>query len=423
MEATKQAVSEISEANLDEWATDTRGPVALHLKQRLAPVESPNGEGGIVYPPTYADIGYNIDVLSDGTKVALIDSVGSQANRMEPVFMEALEGEEPNPLAQFIPQIKIIVDHRTEGTNTEWVDTLSLLEIPHRAADAIVRSCPGLVEELESAFQTLRQSGNCSRLCELAPTSLVFGVWDSRGGSGEKRPRLVRSIIRAWDVEELHAAAQYTSTAKLLDDGSRDELKEELEKLKKKKRGVSKLSDAGFAEVPSLFRKSKMADFIDGKPNPEARIGGGVLVHGAIERDVTINLLALRGLRGGDPDETARIQKYLLGLTLLTAIAETDLFLREGCLLRHTGKDIWHAIPRRAAPMPIELSTERGAQCLMDYTKQAHSPFKERLEVLIKQKEKEEDKYFEEWQRLSFKFDLGAAKNLLLKKNVKDGED
>ena len=34
-------------------------------------------------------------------------------------------------------------------------------------------------------------------MCALAPTSLVFGVWDSRGGTGEKRPRLVRAIIRA----------------------------------------------------------------------------------------------------------------------------------------------------------------------------------------------------------------------------------
>jgi CRISPR-associated protein Csb1 len=68
---------------INRWADDPQGSVALHLKQKLVPVE---GEGGVIFPPTYADIGYNIDELSDGTKVATIDSVGSQANRMEPIY-------------------------------------------------------------------------------------------------------------------------------------------------------------------------------------------------------------------------------------------------------------------------------------------------------------------------------------------------
>lgn len=67
---------------INDWADNRDGPVALACKQKLLPVE---GEGGVIFPPTYADIGYNIDTLSDGTKVATIDSVGSQANRMEPI--------------------------------------------------------------------------------------------------------------------------------------------------------------------------------------------------------------------------------------------------------------------------------------------------------------------------------------------------
>jgi hypothetical protein len=50
---------------IDVWADDRNGRVALHLKQKLLPVE---GEGAVIFPPTYADIGYNIDILSDGTK-------------------------------------------------------------------------------------------------------------------------------------------------------------------------------------------------------------------------------------------------------------------------------------------------------------------------------------------------------------------
>jgi CRISPR-associated protein Csb1 len=43
---------------------------------------------------------YNIDTLSDGTRVCTIDSVGSQANRMEPIFKAP-------PYSQLVPQIDI----------------------------------------------------------------------------------------------------------------------------------------------------------------------------------------------------------------------------------------------------------------------------------------------------------------------------
>jgi CRISPR-associated protein Csb1 len=59
---------------LSKWTDNAAGPVALHLQQKLLPVE---GAGGVIFPPTYADIGYNIDTLSDGSRVATIDSVGS----------------------------------------------------------------------------------------------------------------------------------------------------------------------------------------------------------------------------------------------------------------------------------------------------------------------------------------------------------
>ncbi len=105
----RTAETPVTEKLLDEWAMDSNGPVALHLKQKLLPVESVDGVDGIVYPPTYADIGYNIDTLSDGTKVALIDSVGSQANRMEPIFKAAFG---PDPEAWLVPQIEIVLHTR-----------------------------------------------------------------------------------------------------------------------------------------------------------------------------------------------------------------------------------------------------------------------------------------------------------------------
>jgi CRISPR-associated protein Csb1 len=371
---------------LDIWATDPTGPVALHLKQQLLPVEVVEGQNqegevvGIIFPPTYADIGYNIDTLADGTRVATIDSVGSQANRLEPI----LKNESKSRNDWLVPQIQIKLN---EGR------TVSLLDLPHRAADSVVRSSPGLLRLAQEAFESLR-NGDAGPLCALAPTSLVFGVWDSRGESGEKRPRLVRSIIRAWNVEALHAAAQFNSVWKELN----PQQQEELTKAVKDKDKEGKLSTAGLADAPAVFRKTDK-----GAPNREARVLGGIIAHGRIERQVTVNLIALRALRGKDDShdtETKAIRKYLLGLSLMVATADIDLFLREGCLLRYgDGRDIWNQVPRRGDLSEVILEKS----VIEQYVNSAANHFRPK------------------WPKdLEFAFDLKEAKKLLLKKP--DGE-
>src|SRR5690625_26853 len=344
----------VTDELLNQWATDPNGPVALHLKQKLLPVE---GKGGVIFPPTYADIGYNIDTLSDGTKGATIDSVGSQANRMEPLFKSTSKddnGEELNPLAALVPQVQIILNpvpddkkklakglasleeddekkkekvkelekKEVEELRKLWIESTlfderrqSLLDLAHRSADAVVKATPELRKLIDPAFVALSRHGNAGPLCAVAPTSLLFGVWDSRDGTGEKRPRLVRSVIRAWDVDVLHSAAQFNSVWKALSEEDQDALKEEEKKKSKVKRSV-----AGLADAPSSFRPdSKATKFLNGVANPEARVLGGVLANGSIERTVTINLVALRGLHGGTDKETKQIRKYLLTLALLAA--------------------------------------------------------------------------------------------------------
>ena len=115
-----------------------------------------------------------------------------------------------------------------------------------------------------------------------------------------------------------------------------------------KKQG-KKLSVKGLADAPAVFRKvSKAAEghipqFKGGTANPERRILGGVIAKGGIERTVTINLVALRGLQAGSPEETKALRSYLLALALMAATAEIDLFLREGCHLRFKNmEDKWH---------------------------------------------------------------------------------
>ncbi len=393
----------------DSWLA-AGGPVALRLRQKLLPVEADENGRGVIFPPTYADIGYNIDTLADGTRVVTIDSVGSQSNRLEPIFKSTgkdEQGNELNPLASLVPQVEIILhkaggkkgNKKQEGEDGH-VEKRSLLDLAHRSADAVVLASPTLAPEIAKAFEALRDKGNAAPLAAIAPTSLVFGVWDSRGGTGEKRPRLVRSVIRAWNVEVLHSAAQFNSVWKALSEEQKNELVAE-----EKKKGKLELSAVGLKDTPATFRKTdKIPQFVSDAPNPEARILGGVLTKGSVERDVTINLVALRGIRGKDDIETKEVQRYLLGLALLAATADLELFLREGCLLRYANNDTWTTVPRRGEPTVVSLP-EHGQ--LVAYAMAAAEPFKAKWPKDQTGKD----------LPLEHKFDIDEAKKLLAKKD------
>ncbi|WP_417847149.1 type I-U CRISPR-associated RAMP protein Csb1/Cas7u [Thalassoglobus sp.] len=396
MTESKVSSAKLTAELLDSWATDPKGPVALHLKQRLRAVEGDEDEPQIVYPPTYADIGYNVDQLADGTRVALIDSVGSQANRLEPIFKSGSE------LADLVPQIDIILRKEGCGECAEckkakpkvdkcenpWKEKRSLFDLAHRAADAVVQSSPTLLPKVAEAFATMRKTGDASLLCTIAPTSLLFGCWDSRGGSGEKRPRLVRSIIRAWDVDELHTAAQFNSIWKALDDDQKSGLEKALPKGKK-------LSEKGFKDAPAVKYK-------DGR-----RVLGGIVARGPIQRDVTINLVALRGLNGGEHSDSLR--KYLLALSILSGTTDIELFLREGCHLRYADDaDQWSIVPRRGKNAPIDLVSDDARKVAGEYASEHSKPFKKAWDELKLGREHE--------------FDLKAAKDLLGKSTEEDGE-
>lgn len=371
---------------IESWANDPAAPVALHLKQKLTSVECINKDDRcIIYPPTYADIGYNIDPV-DGKKVALVDSVGSQANRMEPLFKSTSDRRED----WLVPQIQIALGKDTKEAKAT---RLSLLDLAHRGADAVVQSSGQLAKDVRAAFAKLRETGDAVPLCAIAPTSLLFGVWDSRGSSSEKRPRLIRSVIRAWDVEVLHGAAQFNSVWKELDEKQRKELQDEAKKQKKK------LSVKGFADAPAIFRDTKAPQYVEGLPNPEARVLGGVLVKDSIERTVTINLVALRGLQGSEAKETKALRSYLLSLALIAATAEMDLFLREGCHLRYTGDDKWFSIPRRGEITEVHLAAEQAAAIFTKTAKDGANHFRSK------------------WPKeMDYIFDVAEAKKLLAAK-------
>jgi CRISPR-associated protein Csb1 len=318
-------MSKLDETMIQSWL-DPKGPVALVLKEHLMPVE---GELGVFFPPTYANDKqpYNIDTLSDGTKVATVDSVGSQANRMEPMFGTGPSGDPE--LAKLVPQVTIDIG---EGKS------VSILEAGHRLGDAIVRAST-LKDRAREAFETFLAKGDVSEIAKLGPTSLVFGVWDSRDTQA-KLPRLVQSAIRAWDVDELHRSAQYFPPI----DYSKLDVFSDAEAKKSENNPKSPLAQRGFVPVPS------------------SGAHGGIVARGPIVRDVTINLIALRRLRAAENQET--LHRYILGLCLVAATEPLDGFLRQGCLLVPKAEQPagWEEVARTGARKSVPLDNKAARE-------------------------------------------------------------
>lgn len=331
-------------------ACESSGPVALTLRQKLLPVE---GADAVIFPPTYAtnaSIPYNIDTLSDGTKIAMIDSVGAQANRMEPLFKATANGTDQSPYASLVPQVTI-----TYGDN----NSISLLDVGHRLGDALIRSTE-LAEEVNSTFNDYLKSGDVSAIAKLAPTSLVFGVWDSRNTQA-KLPRIVQSVIRAWNVDTLRRSAQYNPPVNYTD----LQVFSEAEKKKGEGNQKSPLAQRGFVSVPATNEH------------------GGILVHGEIRRDITINLVALRRLNG---EHCSELRHYILGLALVSATAPLDSFLRQGCLITPDPDvpAVWTSVARNGKREELILDEEKA----LSFAKDAASSFERAYGVKLGEEQK-----------------------------------
>lgn len=280
----------------DAWLADT-GPAALVIREHLIPVE---GEDGVLFPATYAAAedkgkfpgGYNINEFPDGKNVCLIDSVGSQANRIEPIFARP-------ECAGLVPQVVVNAGQ-----------PVNLLEAGHRAGDAIVR-CSALKDELQAAFKDVLK-GNAEPLARIAPTSLVFGVWDSRDTQA-KLPRLLASTVRAFDVRKLTRSAQYVPAAAYIEHKLLDEPAD--------KKTSDAYAERGFVHVPASGSH------------------GGVIATGGVRRDATLSLAALRLLAVREAngtlstDKTQALRRYILGLALTALTAPQTTYLRQGCNL------------------------------------------------------------------------------------------
>jgi len=294
-----------------DWLTQRDMPVSITLSEILEPS---GGMSAVIFPPTYArdrnsDHPYPIsDLRNDmspeaaadkaAVNICQLDSVGSQANRMEPCFAR-------EPFKKLVPQFIISADGQK----------VNLLEVGHRIADGAVRFS-GLADDTKKAIAALKESCNAQEIAKIAPTSLVFGFWDSRD-SQYKSARIISSTIQATNVAPLKRSAQFTpafdpTSVGLEADTSVTETHEEMEK--------HPLAQIGLRSIPAVDKH------------------GGVRVFGPIIRHTEINLVNLRALaatnaKGIDEPQTMKLRRYILGLCLIAGRFQPNYNLRQGCLL------------------------------------------------------------------------------------------
>jgi len=213
---------------------------------------------------------------------------------------------------------------------------VSILRAGHRAADAIVR-CSALRDNLHAAFKSLL-AGDASPLAKVAPTSLIFGVWDSRDTQA-KSPRLFASTIRAFDVRALTRSAVFVPSVDFVAEGLLDEpTDEKTHKL---------FSSRGFLHAPA------------------SRSHGGIIATGGVRREAVLHLAGLRVIRSGDASTTEKLQRYLLGLGLVALTAPPANYLRSGCNL----------VPVHAKPATLEVVKVDGSREVFTCTVDAAMTF------------------------------------------------
>jgi len=337
-------------------AIRSRG-TAIRLVTRLLPA---GGAGDKVYPPTYKGGRYITERRRMGDEVVdcvLLDSVQSQANRMEEALLEARRQKPPR--IQF-PDVE--VDFVSAGY--PQYGRLSVLQAPHRIADAIFRDSylddqPFRKSPLGKKFVESSPS-NATALLELSPPSLVFGTWDSTGlgtsGIGARFARVLVSEIVGIRAEE----------------GSRAAVRIDPLGIQREAATIYEADNPfGWTSIPEEARRDD-----DGKPKilkRRSEIGGrpSVINHGNILTDIGVGgvtiqyalrtaVLSLAGLRklffpddsasrDQERDIAARTYLAALGLCAVLLQEEAGYDLRSRCVL-HPVERVVELVPNAPAP-------------------------------------------------------------------------
>ena len=327
------------------------------------------GPGDKVFPPTYDGGKYATEERIDPEtgeirKCVLLDSVQSQANRMELALLEAHRAKDV--------AIPLIVT-RFDQDALRKKFTVSSLEAPHRIADALFRDSllGGKIFRESEAGLVLDTADirNASGLFGLCPTALVFGLWDStgpRGGLGAKFQRALVSEIIGWDaVAGVKTSGRIDPAQIRRDAGPLHERKTESNE--------TPTWTLDERDGKGKFRKTGRPSAANhGNVKPSIVDTGGFSISRA-RQTTTLSLAVLRRLRfptDGSADSNpqvdlaARTTLAALGLAAGT-FARADVDLRSRCHLFPENESAWELLDRSGkTPEAFELDPDAGVELL-----------------------------------------------------------
>lgn len=333
-----------------------------------ATLEPAGGPGDKIFPPTHAVDDKN---KKPGAKYAfetrridgqdatcvLIDSVQSQANRME----EALQALWTDK--QIVLPI-VSVDFSSVAPEVGRVTSLTA---PHRIADALLRDSllDGKLFRLSDIGKSFTDAStrNATALFKVCPTGLVFGLWDStgpKGGLGAKFQRaLVSEIIginaapgsktesRIDPLNILKKAADIYIAA---DD---ERWTTDIEKAKKYEKDDK---DHKKGDPIKFGKEGKPSEVNHGNVTPSIdSVGGGVTIDEA-RHTVVLSLASLRRLGFTTGAEEARTALAALGLLAVLAAESRGHDLRSRCLL----------VPKKGSALKLEAVARDGSTTPVD---------------------------------------------------------
>ena len=355
--------------------------VALRSRMMLQPA---GGEGDKVFPPSYRVEGravhkYAVEErqIGDTDKVAttvLLDSVASQANRAE---LALLEGWQLGELVFPVPY----VDFSDDGGATDY-EKLTVLETPHRLADAIFRDSllDGTLFRLSDVGRAITDATprNATSLFRYSPTSLLFGMWDStgpKGGLGSKFQRAFVSEIVGFDAKVGKKVSSRIDPLQIEKVASTDRVynstdptevwTDDPDRAAKDNKGnpipASRGSDSGEAGQPSKINHGNIVPSIDS-------LAGGVTISSA-QQTTVISFAALRRLKckgySRDAELAAQTAVAALGVAAIAYQYELDFDLRSRCLLLPTHPPKIELLRRDGSPGEIVEVSRDVAACIL----------------------------------------------------------
>ena len=378
------------------------------------------GPGDKVFPPTYEGGKYateeRIDPETGERKpCVLLDSVQSQANRMELALLEAHRaGKVALPL----------IVTRFDQPELLRKFTVTSLEAPHRAADALFRD-----SRLNDVMFRKSDKGrildtadvrNAAGLFGLCPTALVFGLWDStgpRGGQGAKFQRALVSEIIGYDAVPGVKMASRIDPAEIMrvpdatlykrsaarEDAPHWTLDEEEGSGPLgagSQRGRPSQANHGNVTPDYAFARDQRGQVIydtvkhlDGRETRTPRIPGGFTISKATQTTV-LSLSALRRLRfpldgaadaDHETDVVARTALAALGLAAGT-LARNDADLRSRCQLFAETAPTWELLERPGEPpKAFDLDGDAALRLLANAIEKAGKvglPWEGRIELI-----------------------------------------